>query len=70
MTVTKNFKAGLRVGALVVLAFVYVSATATTAAVGVLTPDPIGTVWLSIAAFLGLQIFLGYAFRPWGPAFP
>lgn len=29
--------------------------TLSTAAVGVLTPDPTGTVWIAMAAFMGLM---------------
>lgn len=70
MSITKSFKAGLRYGALVVLAFLFVSATATTATVGYFTPDPMGTVWLSIAAWLALCIGLGVGFHPAGPLRP
>jgi len=70
MSVRTNFRAGLRIGALVVFAFVFLLSIATTAALGYVTPDPHGVVWLSISAFLGLFVFMGYVFRPWGPAYP
>lgn len=60
---TKEIKTGLRLGALFGTAFLFVVLTVLTAVVGILTPDPYGTVWLAIAAFLGLIVFLGVAFR-------
>lgn len=70
MTVRSNFRAGLRLGARVVFAFVFVLSIATTATLGYVTPDPHGVVWISISAYLGLFVFMAWAFRPWGPAAP
>lgn len=70
MSVRSNFRDGLRIGALVVFAFVFLLSIATTATLGYVTPDPYGVVWLSISAYLALFVGLAYAFRPWGPAYP
>lgn len=54
MSVRTNFRAGLWVGARVVFAFVYLLSIASLGALGYATPDPNGTVWLAMAAFLAL----------------